>query len=61
MKDHLREKQTEGLEEVFPMETEEETEEDFILRHLQKGIRETDRRKNGQYLQVLEEEAETSL
>ena len=57
MKDHLREKQTEGLEEVFPVEMEE----DFILRHLQKGIRETDRRKNGQYLQVLEEQAETSL
>ena len=50
MKVCLREEQTEGLEEVFPMEMEEETEEDFILRHLQKGIRETDRRKNGQYL-----------
>ena len=49
------ERETEGLEEVFPMEMEEETEEDFILRHLQKGIRETDRRKNGQYLQVLGE------
>ena len=61
MKDCLSEKQTEDLEEVFPMEIEEETEEDFILRHLHKGIRETDRRKNGQYLQVLEEEAETSL
>ena len=61
MKDCLREKQTEGLEEVFAMEMEEEMEEDFIHRHLQKGIRETDRRKNGQYLQVLEEEAETSL
>ena len=50
MKDHLREKQTEGLEEVFPFETEEEMEEDFILRQLQKGIKETDWRKNGQYL-----------
>ena len=50
MKDHLREKETEGLEEVFPMETEEEMEEDFILKYLLKGIRETDRRKNGQYL-----------
>ena len=61
MKDCLREKPTEGLEEDLPMETEEEMEEDFIPRHLQKGIRETDRRKNGQYLQVLEEEAEMSL
>ena len=50
MKDHSREKQTKGLEEVLPMEMEEETEEDFILRHLQKGIRETDKRRNGQYL-----------
>ena len=49
MKDHWREKQTEGLEEVFPMETEEETEEDFILMQLQKGTREIDRRKTGQY------------
>ena len=61
MKDHLREKQTEGLEEAFPMEREEETEEDYILRHLQKGMRETSRRKNGQYLQVWEEEMEKSL
>ena len=53
MKDYLREKQTEGLEE--------ETEEDFILKYLQKGIRETDRRKNGRYQRVFEEEAETSL
>ena len=43
------------------MEMEEETEEDFILKHLQKGIRETDRRRNGPYLQVLEEEIEMSL
>ena len=61
MKDCSREKQTEGLEEVLPMEMEEKTEEDFILRHLQKGIRETDRRRNGQYLQVLEEEVKMSL
>ena len=40
------ERETKGLEEVLPVETEE----DFILRHLQKGIRETDKRKNGQYL-----------
>ena len=59
--DCLREKQTEGLEEDFPVEMEEETEEDFILRHLQKGIREIDRRKNGQYLEALEEEVEMSL
>ena len=44
------ERETEGLEEVLSMEMEEEMEEDFILRHLQKGIRETDRRRNGQYL-----------
>ena len=49
MKDHLRERQIEGLEEVLPMEMEE----DFILRHLQKEIRETDRRKNGQYLCIV--------
>ena len=55
------ERETEGLEEDLPVEMEEETEKDFIPRHLQKGIRETDRRKNGQYLQVLEEEAEMSL
>ena len=30
MKDHLREKQIGDLEEVFPMETEEGMEEDFI-------------------------------
>ena len=43
-------RQTEGLEEVLPMEMEEEMEGDFILRHLQKEIREIDRRKTGQYL-----------
>ena len=48
----VQERQTEGLEEVLPVEMEEETEEDSILRHLQKGIRETDKRRNGQYLQV---------
>ena len=35
------------------MEMEEEMEGDFILRHLQKEIKEIDRRRNGQYLQVL--------
>ena len=39
MKDHSKEKQREGLEEVLPVEMEEETEGDFILRHLQKEIR----------------------
>ena len=43
------------------MGMEEEMEGDFILRHLQKEIRETDRRRNGQYLQVLEGEVETFL
>ena len=43
------------------MEMEEETEGDFILRHLQKEIIETDRRKTGQYLQVLEGETEIFL
>ena len=61
MKDCLKENQTEGLEEIYPMETEEEMGEDFILRQLQKGIKETDKRKNGLYLQVLEEEVEMSL
>ena len=40
VKDHLKEKQTEGLEEVLPIEMEEEMEEDFILRPLQREIRE---------------------
>ena len=61
MKDHLKENQTKGLEEVYPMETEEEMEEDFILRQLQKGIKEINMRKNGLYLQVLEEEVEMFL
>ena len=58
VKDHLRERQMEGLEEVLPMEMEEEMEGDFILRPLQKEIKEIGRRRNGQYLQVIEEEAE---
>ena len=61
MKDHLRERQTEGLEEVLPVEMEGEMEGDFILRHPQKEIREIDRRRNGQYMQVLEGKAETFL
>ena len=61
MKDHLKENRMKGLEEVFPMGTEEEMEEDSILRQLLNGIREIDRRKNGQYWQVLEEEVETFL
>ena len=47
MKDCLKENRMEGLEEIFFMGTEEEMEEDSILRLLQKGIREVDRRKNG--------------
>ena len=50
VKDHLKEKQTEGLEEVLLMEMEEEMEEDFILRPLQREIREIGRRRNGQFL-----------
>ena len=38
-----------------------EMEGDIILRHLQKEIRDTNRRRNGEYLQVLEEEAQTFL
>ena len=34
VKDHLKEKQSEGLEEVLPVEMEEEMGEDSILRHL---------------------------
>ena len=54
-------KRDRGFARGSSMEMEEETEGDFILRHLQKGIRETDRRRNGSYLQVLEEEVEASL
>ena len=60
MKDCWRAKQTEGFEEVFPIGTEEDMEKDFILMQLQKETREIDRRKNGQYWQVLEEEVKTS-
>ena len=38
-----------GFGRGFSMGTEEEMEEDFILMQLQKGTREIDRRKNGQY------------
>ena len=34
VRDHLKEKQSEGLEEVFPMELEGEMEEDSIPRTL---------------------------
>ena len=61
MKDHLRERQTKGLEEVLSVEMGEEMEGDFILRHLQKEIKEIGRRKNGQYLQVMEGETEMFL
>ena len=57
MKDHLKEKQIEGLEEVLPMEMEG----DFICRPLQREIREIGWRRNGQYLQVMEGEGETFL
>ena len=57
VKDHLKEKQTEGLEEVLPMEMEE----DFILRPLQREIKEIGRRRNGQFLQVMEGEGEIFL
>ena len=60
VRDCLREKQSEGLEEVLPVEMEEEVGEDSIPRLLWKEIRGIDRRMNGQVLQVIEEE-ETSL
>ena len=43
------------------MEMEEEMDGDFILRHLQREIRDIDRRRNSQYLQVLKEEVEMFL
>ena len=55
VKDHLKENQIEGLEEVSPMGTEEEMEETHISQLL-KEIKGIDRRKNGLYQQVLEEE-----
>ena len=60
MRDHLKEKLSEGLGGVLPMEMEEEMGEDSIPRLLWKEIRGIDRRRNGQVLQVIEEE-ETSL
>ena len=61
VRDCLKEKQIEGLEEVLPVEMEEEMEEYFILRPLQREIREIGRRRNGQFLQVMEGEGETFL
>ena len=60
VRDCLKEKQCEGLEEVLPMEMEEEVGKDSIPRLLMKEMRGIDRRRNGQVLQVIEEE-ETSL
>ena len=50
VRDHLKEKQSEGLGEVLPMEIEEEMGEDSIPRLLWKEIREIGRRRNGQVL-----------
>ena len=50
VRDFLKEKQSEGLGEVLPVEVEGEMEEDYIPRPLQKEIRETDRKRNGQVL-----------
>ena len=57
----MKEKQSEGLGGVLPMEIEEEMGEDSIPRPLWKEIREIGRRRNGQFLQVMEEEEEMSL
>ena len=54
---HLKEKQSEGLGGVLPMEMEE----DSISRLHWKEIREIGRRRNGQVLQVMEVEGETFL
>ena len=54
VKDNLKENQMEDLEEVSPMGTEEELEENHIRQCL-KEIKGIDRRKNGLYQQVLEE------
>ena len=61
VKGHLKEKQSEGLGEVLPMEMEEEMGEDSIPRLLWKEIIEIDRRRNGQVQQMMEEEGETIL
>ena len=60
VRDHLKEKQSKGSEEVLPMEMEEEVGEDSIPRLIWKEIGEIDSRMNGLVLQVIEEE-ETSL
>ena len=61
VRDHLKEKQSEGFGEVLPMEMEGEMEEDSIPRPFWKEIKEIGRKRNGQVLQVMEEEGETSL
>ena len=58
VRDHLKEKQSEGLGEVLPTEMEGEMEEDSILRPLWKEVKKIDRKKSGQILQVMEEEEE---
>ena len=50
VRDHLKEKQSEGLGEVLPMEMEGEIEGDSIPRPLWKDIKEIDRKRNGQVL-----------
>ena len=61
VRDHLKEKESEGLGEVLPMEMEGEMEEDSIPRPLWKEIMEISRKRNGQVLQVMEEGGETTL
>ena len=50
VRDCLKEKQSEGLGKVLPMELEGEMEEGSIPRPLQKEIREKGRKRNGQVL-----------
>ena len=50
VRDHLKQKQSEGLGGVLPMEMEEKMGEDSILRLLWKEIREIGRRRNDQIL-----------
>ena len=61
MKEYPRERQTEGFEEALSVGNGRGNEGDFILRCLQKEIKEIDRRRNGQYLQVLGGETEILL
>ena len=60
VRDHLKEKQSKGLGGVLPV-VMEEMGEDSISRLLWKEIREIGRKRNGQVLQVMEEEEEMSL